>query len=68
MRVLLVVSGLLGLAAPGTARNVEIKKVPIRPTPAESGQATKHHGRASQPVPQSVAARARLALSGARSS
>ena len=39
MRFLLVVSGLLGLAALGTAQNVEIKKVPIRPTPAESGQA-----------------------------
>ena len=38
MRFLLVVSGLLGLAALGTAQNVEIKKVPIRPTPAESGQ------------------------------
>jgi mono/diheme cytochrome c family protein len=39
MRFLLVVSGLLGLATLGTAQTPEIKRVPIRPAPAESGQA-----------------------------
>ena len=39
MRFLLVVSGLLGLAAVGIAQTPEIKRVPIRPAPAESGQA-----------------------------
>ena len=37
MRFVLVVSGLLGLAALGTAQKPE--SVPIRPAPAESGQA-----------------------------
>ena len=39
MRFLLVVSGLLGLAVWGTAQKTEIKSSPIRPAPAESGQA-----------------------------
>ena len=39
MRFLLVVSGLLGLAALGAAQKPEIKSGPIRPAPAESGQA-----------------------------
>ena len=39
MRFLLVVSGLLGLAALGTAQKPAIKSGPIRPAPAESGQA-----------------------------
>jgi len=39
MRFLMVVSGLLGLVALGAAQKLEIKSVPIRPAPAESGQA-----------------------------
>lgn len=39
MRFLMVVSGLLGLVALGAAQKLEIKSSPIRPVPAESGQA-----------------------------
>lgn len=39
MRFLMVVSGLLGLVALGAAQKPEIKSGPIRPSPAESGQA-----------------------------
>ena len=39
MRFLLIIFGVLGLAALGIAQKPEIKKVPLRPAPAESGQA-----------------------------
>jgi|ERR1019366_2205821 mono/diheme cytochrome c family protein len=39
MRFLLVVSALFGLAVLGAAQKPQIKTVPIRPAPAESGQA-----------------------------
>lgn len=39
MRFPWVVAAVLSLAALGAAQNPEIKKVPIRPAPAESGQA-----------------------------
>jgi mono/diheme cytochrome c family protein len=39
MRFLLVVSVVLGVAALGTAQKPEVKTVPIKPVPAESGHA-----------------------------